>query len=212
MADEYKKVILEKKAEAKRLMTNKQVKKCNFAIHMASAATAAEAFVPIPVVDAVPITATQVTMVLALGKVFDQKVSDSAARGLIGAAASTFIGRSLVKLIPAAGWAVASAVAAGVTEAIGWTVAVDFAKQSLMKESVEISGEFVKDGPTIISGDNENNSFSEQKSENDKSQELHENIIHTDTEAKYCENEPSESDQEDESLSNDFSIAFGEDE
>lgn len=164
MANEYKKVILEKRTEAKRLMTDDQVTKCNIAIHTASVAAAAEAFVPIPGVDAVPITATQVTMVLALGKVFDQKVSDSAAKGLIGAAASTFIGRSLVKLIPIAGWALASAVAAGITEAIGWTVAVDFAKQS-----------------SII-------------------------------EAKYYENEPSGSDQDDESLSNDFSIAFEEDE
>jgi uncharacterized protein (DUF697 family) len=34
----------------------------------------------------------------------------------------------LVKLIPVVGWGVSAAVAAGVTEAIGWTVAVDMAK------------------------------------------------------------------------------------
>ena len=85
---------------------------------------------PIPVADAVPISAAQVTMVIALAKIFDQKVSESAAKGLIGAAASTFVGRNLVKLIPIAGWIASAAVAAGVTEAIGWTIAVDFAKSS----------------------------------------------------------------------------------
>lgn len=44
--------------------------------------------------------------------------------------ASTFVGRNLVKLIPIAGWIVSAAVAAGVTEAIGWTIAVDFANNA----------------------------------------------------------------------------------
>ena len=35
---------------------------------------------------------------------------------------------NLIKLVPIGGWIVSAAVAAGVTEAIGWTVAVDFAK------------------------------------------------------------------------------------
>lgn len=235
MANEYKQVISEKKIEAKRLMTDDQVTKCNIAIHTASVAAAAGAFVPIPGVDAVPITAIQVTMVLALGKVFDQKVSDSAAKGLIGAAASTFIGRSLVKLIPIAGWAASSAVAAGVTEAIGWTVAVDFAKQSSRIETVELISDFLKDAPDITPDDledwisttdsfdrqeweneseknEENKSYSEQQTEKNNSQEQQENIIHTHAEAKCDENEASESYQDDESLSNDFSSAFGEDE
>ncbi len=109
-------------------MTESQIAKCNAAIHTASVASGAAGAVPIPVADAIPITAAQVTMVLALGKIFDQELTDSAAKGIIGAAASTFIGRNVVKLIPVAGWIASAAVAAGVTEAIGWTVAVDFAK------------------------------------------------------------------------------------
>ena len=107
--------------------------KCNLAIHSASAASAAAGAVPIPVADAIPITAAQVTMVLALGKVFDAKISESAAKGLIGAAASTFVGRSLIKLIPIVGWGVSAVVAAGVTEAIGWTSAVDLAKDAKIR-------------------------------------------------------------------------------
>lgn len=96
MAEKYKRVIADKKSQANRLMNKDQLTKCNLAIHSASAASAAAGAVPIPVADAIPITAAQVTMVLALGKVFDAKISESAAKGLIGAAASTFVGRSLI--------------------------------------------------------------------------------------------------------------------
>ncbi|MBQ7562369.1 MAG: DUF697 domain-containing protein [Lachnospiraceae bacterium] len=130
MENNYKEVISNKKTEADRLMTKEQVSKSNAAIHTASIASGVAGVIPIPVVDAVPITAAQVTMVLALGKIFDKKITESAAKGIIGAAAATFIGRNAVKLIPIAGSVVSAAVAAGVTEAIGWTVAVDFAKES----------------------------------------------------------------------------------
>ena len=130
MAKDYKNVIKDKRLEAGKLMTGDQITKCNVAIHTASVASGAAGAIPIPVSDAIPITAAQVTMVIALGKIFDQELSDSAAKGLIGAAASTFVGRSLIKLIPVAGWAASAAVAAGVTEAIGWTIAVDFANNA----------------------------------------------------------------------------------
>lgn len=128
MANEYKTVIKDKKAEAKKLMTNEQLKSCNAAIHTASVAAGVEGAIPIPGVDAVPISLTQIAMVVALGKIFDKELTDSTAKALLGAAASTFVGRSLVKLIPIAGWAASATVAAGVTEAVGWMVAVDFAK------------------------------------------------------------------------------------
>lgn len=133
MAEKYKRVIADKKSQANRLMNKDQLTKCNLAIHSASTASAAAGAVPIPVADAIPITAAQVTMVLALGKVFDAKISESAAKGLIGAAASTFVGRSLIKLIPIVGWGVSAVVAAGVTEAIGWTIAVDLAKDAKIR-------------------------------------------------------------------------------
>lgn len=130
MKKKYKKVITEKKNLARRLMNKDQFNHCNLAIHTASVASAAAGAIPIPVADAIPITATQVTMVLALGKVFDANFTESVAKGLIGAAASTFVGRSLVKMIPIFGWGVSAAVAAGVTEAIGWTIAVDLANDA----------------------------------------------------------------------------------
>lgn len=130
MAENYKKVISNKKNQANRLMNKNQLTKCSVAIHTASVASAAAGAVPIPVADAIPITAAQVTMVIAIGKIFDATITESAAKGLIGAAASTFVGRNLVKLIPIVGWGISAAVAAGVTEAIGWTIAVDLAKEA----------------------------------------------------------------------------------
>ena len=127
MAKDYKKTIRGKRLEAGKLMTQKQIGLCNGAIHTASVAAAAAGFVPIPAADAVPISAAQITMVIALGKIFDQKITESAAKGAIAAAAATFVGRNLVKLIPFVGWGISAAVAAGVTEAIGWTIAVDLA-------------------------------------------------------------------------------------
>ena len=130
VANEYKKVIAGKKAEAARLMSSSQLTKCNIAIHTAAAASAAAGAVPVPMVDAVPITTVQVSMVIALGKICDRKITESAAKGLIGAVAATFVGRNLVKLIPVVGWGVSAAVAGGVTEAVGWTIAVDMANNA----------------------------------------------------------------------------------
>lgn len=126
--EDYKRVIVDKKLQAERLMNNKQVIICNIAIHTASLVSGASGAIPIPVADAVPITASQVTMVIFLGKVFNEKVTKTIAEGLFSAAASTIVGRSLVKLIPIIGWEISAAVAACVTEAIGWTIAVHFAK------------------------------------------------------------------------------------
>ena len=130
MAKKHTEVIAQKKSQAKQLMNKKQIKQCNIAIHSASTASAIAGAIPIPVADALPITAAQVTMVLALGKVFDKKITESVAKGLIGAVASSFVGRSIVKMIPLLGWGISAAVAAGITEAIGWTIAVDFAKDA----------------------------------------------------------------------------------
>lgn len=127
MAD-YKRVIKDKKIEAGNIMNDSQMVKCSGIIHSASVASGVAGAVPISIADAIPISAAQVTMVIALGKVFGQKIEEAGAKSMIAAAASTFVGRQLVKLIPFVGWGISAVVAAGITEAIGWTVALDFAK------------------------------------------------------------------------------------
>ncbi len=131
MSEDYKAVRSGKKKEAEELMTTEQFTACNIAIHTASVAAGVAGAIPIPVADALPISGAQITMAIALGKVFDQQLSETAAKALISAAASTFVGRQLVKIVPIAGSIVSAGVAAGVTEAIGWTLAVDFANKSL---------------------------------------------------------------------------------
>ena len=154
MAKSFKKRVVEAKAAAKETLTVDQFKKCNAAIHSAAALAATEAFVPIPVADAIPITATQIAMIVALGKVFNQKISKSAASGIIVAAASAFVGRNLVKLIPVAGWVASSVVAAGITEAIGWTVALGFAQASEQTDNdLECAEEDAQDDETSESND-----------------------------------------------------------
>lgn len=128
MAMDYKKIIKDKRLEAGKLMTKDQIVKCHAAIHTATLAAGASGVIPIPVVDAIPMSAAQVTMIITLGSIFGQKITDSTAKGVLGAAASTFIGREIIKFIPVAGWIASAGTAAIVTEAIGWTIAVDFAK------------------------------------------------------------------------------------
>lgn len=116
-------------AEAKKLMTSSQSVKCSVVIHSASIACGAAGALPIPAVDAVPISAGQISMVLALGGIFHQKITRSAAKAVITSAAATLLGRTAVKLIPGVGWVVSGAVAAALTEAIGWIVAKEYAQK-----------------------------------------------------------------------------------
>ena len=39
---------------------------------------------PIPMSEAIPITAAQISMIVALGKVFDIRISEAAAKSLMG--------------------------------------------------------------------------------------------------------------------------------
>lgn len=151
--ESYAQTIAIKKDEAKSLMSKDQLRKCGMIIHSSAVATGAEAFVPIPFADAIPISATQIAMVFGLGKIFDQKLSETAAKGIIAAAASTIVGRTAVKLIPVAGWIASSAVATGITEAIGWTVAVDFANQ-LHKDEINKSDVHERSEKDCESSDN----------------------------------------------------------
>ena len=59
---DYKKILKDKKLEAGKLMTEAHFKKCSAAIHTASVTSAVSGAIPIPVADAVPITAAQITM------------------------------------------------------------------------------------------------------------------------------------------------------
>lgn len=113
-------------------------RKCARAIHTATAAASAAGGIPIPMSDAIPITAAQIAMIISLGKVFDITLSESAAKSIIGVGVTQQAGRAIVtnilKSIPGAGTVVGGVIgvttAAALTEALGWVIADDFYRMS----------------------------------------------------------------------------------
>lgn len=127
-------------------------KKCHIAIHSATAASAAAGAIPIPMSDAIPITAAQIGMVIALGKAFDITLSEAAAKSIMGVGLAQQAGRTVasgvLKMIPGVGTIVGGIVglstAAALTEALGWIIADDFYRISQGNEPeniVEAAGE-----------------------------------------------------------------------
>ena len=121
-------------------LSTKQAVLCHAIIHASALGCATVAFIPIPVADTFPITAAQVSMVLALGKVFDNKLTKSDAQVLLKTVAAPLAGRALAKaglvLIPGVGWAINGVIAGTITEILGWTIANDFATKSKMTDSL----------------------------------------------------------------------------
>lgn len=121
-------------------------KKCHVAIHSATVAAAAAGAIPIPMSDAVPITAAQIGMIIALGKAFDITLSQAAAKFIASVALTQQAGRAvasgILKAIPGVGTIIGGMVgastAAGLTEALGWIVADDFYRMSQGKDPENI--------------------------------------------------------------------------
>lgn len=121
-------------------------KKCHIAIHSATAAAAAAGAIPIPMSDAIPITAAQIGMIIALGKAFGVTLSESAAKSIAGVTLTQQAGRAiaanLIKAVPGAGTIlggiIGASTAAAVTETLGWIIADDFYRMSEGKEPENI--------------------------------------------------------------------------
>lgn len=71
-------------------------KKCHLAIHSATTAAAAAGAIPIPMSDAIPITAAQIAMIVQLGNVFGITLSQAAAKSIAGVALTQQAGRAVV--------------------------------------------------------------------------------------------------------------------
>ena len=117
-------------------LTESQLKKCHAIIHSASVACGGvgTGLAQIPLADSAVITPIQVAMLTSLGAVFELRITESAAKGIIGSVAAALVGRSLSQLlvgwIPVIGNAINTATAAGLTEAIGWVGVKHFATLS----------------------------------------------------------------------------------
>ena len=109
-------------------MTDDQREKCHYIIHGAAAAagTVGAGLAQIPLSDSAVIIPTQIAMVVGLGKVFGQHITDSAAKGLALASIGTLVGRGISQVllgwIPVLGNTINAATAASITEALGWSV------------------------------------------------------------------------------------------
>lgn len=121
-------------------------KKCHRAIHTAATGAAAAGAIPIPMSDAIPITAAQIAMIIAIGKAFDITLSQAAAKSIACVALAQQAGRAvfsnILKAIPVVGTVAGSIVGAGTaaafTEALGWIVADDFFRMSNGEEPENI--------------------------------------------------------------------------
>ena len=112
---------------------------CHAIIHTASASSCAvgAGLAQIPGSDCVPIGAIQTTMTIALGRVFGLELTDTMARAAMASVATTTIGRALSQFligwIPVAGNIINASTAASITEALGWALAEDFARERLWR-------------------------------------------------------------------------------
>ncbi|HEY3771038.1 MAG TPA: hypothetical protein VGN44_20365 [Candidatus Angelobacter sp.] len=95
-------------------------------IHTAAASTAAvgAGLAQLPVADAIPITAIQVSMISAIALIHGRSISEATATSLLGTFAATVGGRTISQLlvgwIPGIGNMINASTAAGITEAVGW--------------------------------------------------------------------------------------------
>lgn len=101
----------------------------------------------IPLADNLVITPIQIGMIIRLGKVFNQKITKSAARAVLASLWASFIGRAASQLlwgwVPGFGNANNALTAVSLTELIGWTAAARFYKNMLSGdyEPLEMSDE-----------------------------------------------------------------------
>lgn len=116
-------------------MTSSQRNKCHAIIHSASASAGAVGvgLAQIPCSDNAVITPIQLTMTIALGRVFGIELTDSAARASLASLAAATVGRTasqvLIGWIPIAGNIVNACTAVSITETLGWLLVEDFARQ-----------------------------------------------------------------------------------
>lgn len=112
--------------------------KCHAIIHTAAAASAGVAISPIPGSDTPALIAIQVTMIVALGNVFDVTLDESYATSLAKTAVASQLGKYLagqaLKFIPFLGSGSSAIIAAGITEELGWETARSFYEKSQLDQ------------------------------------------------------------------------------
>ena len=116
-------------------MTRNEEAKCHAIIHAASAAAGGvgAGLAQLPCSDNAVITPIQLGMIVSLGGVFGISVTRPAAEAAASSTAGAAIGMTLSQIIagwiPGVGNAINAGTAVAVTEAMGWRIANQFARQ-----------------------------------------------------------------------------------
>lgn len=104
---------------------------CHAAIHSATAAISVVAggLAQIPLSDAAVITPIQISMITAIGKIFDIRIGEAGAKSIIASFTTAVAGRALSQLL--LGWILGNAIniatAVALTETLGWNAVNHFA-------------------------------------------------------------------------------------
>lgn len=113
-------------------MTKEQKIACNGIIHAASGSAAAVGggLANLPGSDSPVLVTIQVGMIISLGGVFHQKITDSMAKSILaeflGATVGKTVANALTGWLPGVGNAINATTAAAITEFIGWEAAKEF--------------------------------------------------------------------------------------
>lgn len=116
-------------------LSSTEQKACYTIIHTASlsAAGVGAGLAQIPLADNVVITPIQITMIVSLGKVFEQEITKAIAKGLLAGFVASYVGRGVAQAawgwIPGIGNASNAITAAVITESIGWICVDHFYKE-----------------------------------------------------------------------------------
>ena len=112
---------------ARAIISSDKVAPINTTIHTASVAAAATGVVSLPIADALVLVPIQLKMLQSIYGIYQMKFSDGLVLNFIRMTIIPYIGKSLVDFIPG-GSVVNAAVAASITEAIGWSAAISLEK------------------------------------------------------------------------------------
>jgi len=98
----------------------------------AASVSAVIALAPMPIIDFVPLIATQTSMVLGIARIYNYPIDMQRARELLVTFGVGFLGRTLFqelsKLGGVPGWVLSAAIAASTTVAMGYAAAIWFEK------------------------------------------------------------------------------------
>ena len=134
-------------------------KACHGIIHSASVSTAAvgAGLAQLPLADNAVITPIQITMIVSLGKVFDQEITKTAAKGILAGLIASFVGRGVSQAvwgwIPGIGNASNAITAAAITESIGWLGVDHFYKEKYLRNATSNETSTEKNESTMSEAD-----------------------------------------------------------